>query len=595
MSEKIQNNFYLLKETKKEFKKLKIVEEKIDFTYLKKLFREKQFKEQTILSNLSKEYEIKLYYKKTTTPIKWKDFIKTIVNPNQEILKSSYSTSESYIIIFYNSKTKKYFASTGGYAHVVVQEIATNDFGLEILSRILKADDKALRSSKERNLTGGIQGSIKFFRNDYNLYENESFGNIYNELNASINKDQLVKVFGFAKHNLKLDSLCIAKNSFSLKKSISFTELLNIIEKCENLIKTPKIVEINSVEKISKSDSVLLYNLWVDLNQKIYANYINPNTFFSVEISNKDFEKYYYANSTTVSISIKNKVEKLLFEEGIRNIQTILDQIRILDSSLSLIDFEKCIDSGYIETIDENGSVLTRDSLKNHFCTEVSLSGSNKSYFLIEKDWYEIGKTFIDKINEQSTHFITSNKYKGPKMEKWLKGTENEYNSKYFKISNSFVFDKFTPENIEACDVMRWDNEKVYFYHVKKGFNNSMRDLCNQIFIASRKIKEDSKNGYIFLDLLYETVTKNKGVTNYSKDAKKYLFKNITKSDFKNLVKDRTFVFVLAVLDDSVGSIRKLETDIDKFESNIAKFSLNELCKGLRNLEVEFQILQLER
>ncbi|MNX93236.1 hypothetical protein D3C86_1254130 [compost metagenome] len=473
----------------------------------------------------------------------------------------------------------------------MIQEIATNDFGLEILSRILNPEDKALRSSKERNLTGGVQGAIKFFRNDYNLYENENFGSIYNELNASISKDQLVKVFGFSKNDLKLDSLCIAKNSFSLKKSITFIELLNLVERSEELMKLPKIVEINTVEKVSKSDTVLLYNLWKEVYQKIYENYLDINKFFSVEISNKDFEKYFYANSTNVVIAAKQLSENLNFDFGIRDIQIILDKIRILKPLLTIEEFIECIESGYIETLDENGGILTRDSLKNHFCTEIVIS--NKSYFLIEKDWYEISTTLIDKINEQATHFIANFKYSGPIMNKWVRGTENEYNSSYFGAKDALVFDKFTPQNIEACDIIRWDSNKVYFYHVKKGFNNSMRDLCSQVSIAARKVDEDSKNQYKFLEILYDTVINNEGKSQYAIDAKNNLSK-ISKSSFTDLVKNRTIVFVLAVLDNSKGN-RKIETEIEKFDSNIAKFSLTELSKNMRNLDIEFQILQLEK
>lgn len=43
-----------------------------------------------------------------------------IVENGEKILKNNNSTSESYVILFYNSKSKKYFASTGGYAHVVI-------------------------------------------------------------------------------------------------------------------------------------------------------------------------------------------------------------------------------------------------------------------------------------------------------------------------------------------------------------------------------------------------------------------------------------------------------------------------------------------
>lgn len=591
MSDKIQNSFYLLKDTEKVLKKAKIIEENIDFKFLHTLLKKKGFKEQLTLPNLSSKYEVKVYYKKATTPIKWKGFINTIVKPNEEILKNNNSTSESYVIILFNLLSKRYFASTGGYAHITIQEIATNDFGLEILSRIIKADDKALRSSKERNLTGGIQGAIKFFRNDYNLYENESFGNIYNELNASINKEQLIKIFGFAKADLKSDSLCIAKNSFSLKKSISFIELLTLIEKCENLINKPKVVEINSVEKISKSNIILMKDLWEDLQKRIFDNYNDINNFFSVEIANKDFEKYYYANTSILTFTIKRKKQEIIFDETIRNIQTIIDEIRTIDNSLSYIDFQKCIGSAYIQTVDENGVILTNDTLKNHFCTEVSYL--NKSYFLIERDWYEIGKTFIDNINEQSEHFINMNKYSGPIMHNWITGSENDYNSSYFLKPNSLVFDKFTPQHIEACDILRWDKENIYFYHVKKGFDNSMRDLCSQVLIAGRKVKEDSKNSYVFLEELYDKVTKNKGKSPYSLEAKKYLLK-VSKLDFINLVKNRNIVFVLAVLDDSKSG-RKLEKDIQKFDSNIAKFALNELTKSMRNLEIDFKILQLEK
>jgi uncharacterized protein (TIGR04141 family) len=590
MSDKIQNNFYLLKENVKVLKKSKVVEEIIDFKFLHILLKNKGFKEQSILANLSAKYEIKVYHKKSSTPIKWKGFISTVVKPDEDILKNNNSTSESYVIILFNTTTEKYFASTGGYAHVTIQEIATNDFGLEILSRIIKSDDKALRSSKERNLTGGIQGAIKFFRNDYNLYENESFGNIYNELNASINKDQLSEIFGFAKTDIKLGSLCIAKNSFSLKKSISFIELLTIIEKCENLIEKPRVVEINSIEKISKSNIILLNDLWEDLQKRVFDNYTDSNIFFSVEIANKDFEKYYYANSTVLTFSIKRKKHEVIFDETIRNIQTILDEIRKIDSNLSNVEFQRCIANAFIETLDENGVVLTSDNLKNHFCAEVS--HLNKSYFLIEKDWYEIGMTFIDKINDQAEHFISTNKYSGPQMDKWITGSGNKYNSSYFTKADSLVFDRFTPQNIEACDIMRWDANNVYFYHVKKGFDNSMRDLCSQVLIAGRKVKEDSKNKYAFLEILYDTVVKNNGKKQYAIEAKKHLSKT-SKTDFIDLVRKRNIVFVLAVLDTS-KTVRKLENDIQKFDSNIAKFSLNELSKSMRNLEIDFKILQLE-
>jgi len=591
MSDKIQTNLYLLNDSHKTKKGSKVVDQKIDFLFISRFLKEHHFKEQDVKPNISPKYEVKVYFKKTVNQIKWKEFIGTIVLSGEEIIKNSNSISESYVIVIYSKISDKYFVSTGGYAHTVIQEIAMNDYGLQILSRILKAEDKSLRSTKERSLTGGIQGSIKFFRNEYNLYENESFGNIYNELNASLNKDLLVSTFGFAKHELKSDSLCIAKNSFSIKKSISFLELLKLIERCETLMKRKPVVEINSVEKISKSNVVLISELNEELLKSVYKNYTTPSSVFSVEIANKDFEKYYYANSSVFSFSLSRKKNHKKYTDSPKTIQVLLDDIRNESNSLTYNDFKSLIENSYLETYDVNEETLTRDTLINHFCSEITHSGF--SYFFIEKDWYKIGATFIDKINDSVEHFVVTHSYTGPQMKEWNVGRENEYNSQYFSIADSLVFDWFTPQNIEACDIMRWTSSKVYFYHVKKGFDNSMRDLCSQVFIAAKKIQEDSKNNYQYIGDLYDRVVNNNGQSDYSKNAKKHLEKK-SKQELVDIVKNKTIVFVLAVLDTSNNS-RKLKTDIRKFDSNIAKFSINELSKNMRNLEVKFEILQLEK
>jgi uncharacterized protein (TIGR04141 family) len=592
MAEKIQSNFYLIKNSIRirNKKSRKIEEKQIDFEYLHKLMRSKSYKEQKVLPNLSKKYEIKVYFKRNISPIKWKGFIKTVVEDEQDILKYNDNYVESYIIIIRNIKDDIFYASTGGYSHTIIQEIATNDFGIEILARIVKPEDKALKASKEKNLTGGVQATVKFFRNDYNLYENENFGNIYNELNAAISKQQLVEFFGFTAKDLRNDILCIAKNSFSLKKSISFPELLAIISKCEAMLKKDRISEINNVEKVNKSNSILLESLEEEIEKKMYLNYQDTNAFFSVEISHKEFDKYFSASYSVLNISMKRKKITFDFEGTVRDIQQIINVMRNYKNDLTFDEFQRAIDSAYFETFDSDGVILTRETLYHHFCTEISLDG--KSYFLIEKDWFEIRQTFIDKINEQCADSIRTNIYCGPKMERWTGDDENDYNTSYLNKLNTFVFDKFTPQNIEACDLLKIEKDKVYYYHVKKGFNNSMRDLCNQVLIASRRVNEDSKMGYQFHQKLYETVENNNGHTDYSKNAKAALIKT-SKGDFINLLKGKKIIFVLAVLDKSDN--RSLQNDLKKFKSNIAKFCLNELSKNMRGLGVELQILQLEK
>ena len=61
---------------------------------------------------------------------------------------------------------------------------------------------------------------------------------------------------------------------------------------------------------------------------------------------------------------------------------------------------------------------------------------------------------------------------------------------------------------------------------------------------------------------------------------------------FLPLFQERKIVFVLAV-QDRAKSVRTLEKNMADFDSNIAKFSLNELTQKMRNLDVAFEILQL--
>jgi uncharacterized protein (TIGR04141 family) len=593
MSEKIQNNLYLLRDEVRERNSRKqLITKNVDFDYLDKFLKKKKFKEQKVQEDLSDLYDIKVYYKKSPSDVKWKEFISNVVEVDQDILHLNKSSSESYIILFQNNVTRKIYASTGGYAHITIKEVATTDFGIEILARIVKIDDKALKSTKERNLTGGIQGEIKFFRNDYNLYDNDSFGKIYNELNALLTKEILVKSFGFNLKDLNSNSLCIAKDSFSIKKSISFDELLKIIKKCEYLLENEIPIEINSVNKVPRSEAILKENLFDTLTTHAYQNYIDSNNFYSIEISNKEFDKYLQATKTMLRFHFRRKFQEIIIDDVFREFQSVILEIfNACGDSLKYDEFKKIIESATLETFDENNVTLTYENLSSHFCSEIIYNG--KSYFLLEKDWYEIKKSFIDTINEQTSYFITENKYAGPTLGKWINSSENDYNASYLQKTNTYVFDKFTHLNIEACDVLKIERDEVYFYHIKKGFDNSMRDLCNQVYIASRKVFEDVKNNYKYLEGLYDLVKGNNGETDYYKNAKKQ-FGTVSKKQFINKLKNKKITFVLAVLDTS-DSGRSLVTEIEKFESNIAKFTLVELSKNMRNLGVNFQILQLEK
>ena len=56
--------------------------------------------------------------------------------------------------------------------------------------------------------------------------------------------------------------------------------------------KSKRTVEINSIDKVSRRESVLIDNLREEVLKNIFSNYFDDNSFFSVEISHKDFERF---------------------------------------------------------------------------------------------------------------------------------------------------------------------------------------------------------------------------------------------------------------------------------------------------------------
>ena len=588
MSDKLQLGIYRVKDVIESQQGKKV---SVNIQYLQKFFKEKHYKEQDVQPDLSETFDIFLFFKRTRSKIRWKGFIENIAKDNAPIIKYKNTNHESYVLLLQNKTTGTIYATTGGYGYTVLQGIIEEDFGLEILSRLVKAGDKTLRSTKERNLIGGIFREVKFFRSNYNFNENENFGTFYQEIHFSLNKNLLIETFGFDKTDIDSDSLCVAKNSFTIKKSINFKQLSEIIIKCEDLIKTVNpAVEINSIKKLTKTHKDLIGNLNKELDKSIIEYYSGSGNSvdISIELCHKDFDKYLHADNFILEFKIKDIIKEFEFDEPLKNIVDVIKQIR--EEKLNLTDKEllSLINNAHITSKDSNGDVQTKDLLKNHFYTEVAYDG--KSYFLIDGEWFEIKTSFTKRLNEQCQDFVNRNT-SNINFEAWDDTEkENDFNAKHIGKENFLVFDKFTPENIEVCDILHWDANNMYFIHVKEGFDHSMRDLSLQIYIAARRIKEDIKTGYEFIGKLYDTVKHSKGTSNYSRRAINQL-QSLEEEEFIDLFKTRKPVFVLAVKDKAVPprSLNKIED----FNSNIAKFSLHELVKDMKNLDVDLEICEL--
>lgn len=559
------------------------------------------FKEQKLKSNFNNDYVIKLFYKKCPLKPKWKLFLKDVVESDQDILKENQSWSESFVMIFLSLSSQNLYAVTGGLGYHAVKEIIDDDFGVGILSRLVSKDDKILKSVKEKSVMGGVLGAIKFFRKNYNLFENDSFGKIYQELKFELNNDILKDKFGFSKDKLSKNSSCIAKTSFKINKSIAFDQIFEIINGCENIYndETLKPISINNVKKISKKKNQdLIKKLEKELFVQLWKRFSKESDSCEFDICHQDFENYLMASTYIIK---KNDCKSNFLGDfefaNLENIDELFDEIKKLEEKPNnQEDFFKLIESLKIFSYGEEdvNNPLTKGLVLHHIFGDIVFE--NCKYFLIDNNWFNIKDEFIKELNKSCESFINKN-YNENLEKKWNYPSEkeNDFNAKF--ISNNpkndkvLVLDKIIPENIEPCDILKWDEQCIYFYHVKAGFGNAMRDLCSQIFVAANKIKNDINASKEYIGKIYNGLANKKNSNdNYYKKAGNQT-NHITKNEFVNLFDKRKLVFVLAVLD--TGNDRSLKNNLDSFNSNIAKFSLQELIKGMKGIDVELQFTQI--
>lgn len=497
----------------------------------------------------------------------WKTFFASEIKDDEDIHTKQENMHESFVFFLYHKISNKLYAICGGYGSLTIQKYIDDEFGINILIRLLeKKEDKVLVGAKEFGITGGIIGMSKNFRSEYNFYENKNFGNIYREISARLNKNILKNL----SISSKIGKQCIAKSSFKLSKSIKYNEMIELVSRLDTTIQKKENFIVNDIKLIKEKTFIqsierhLVKEIWKNKNEKL-SNYI--------DFIHKDFENFFKSEKYTFlrrKYDFNHKMIDDIFEKVNKN---------------SLKELVNDLKNKYITTHNSENKKLTKGSILNHIIYEFDYK--KQSYFLINNDFYQITTNFKDTLNESCQFFIKNNLLpvnKSYTLNKVWKDdiTEKMYNKLYLDDDKTIVLDTIVPENIESCDILKYDDNKVYLYHVKKGFNGSMRDLTNQVFISASRMQNDIKTDKSYLTSLYNKMKSSE--EDYSKQ-------NISKEDFLNIF-DKELCFIVAIKD--TGTSKRSLKNIKSFSSSIAKFALNELVNNMRNINTDLKIIQIK-
>lgn len=572
------------------------ISDSINFDSLESHIETKGYHKQEVRDDRIEEFSIFLYYASTHGKISWKKFISSIAKSGQDILRHNTSLTESFVLLL--KKESAIYAVTGGLGYFIIESYLNEDFGMGIFARIIKKDEKIIKAVKERSFVGGILGESKHFRNSYNLHENDDFGKIYQELKADINKSLLTNKLGFQEDELRKNTVCIAKASFTISKAITFEQLLKVIRGCENILVSEEPISINNVIRLDKKIHNGLIRVLNDkLLHQLWERFSDISRGYLFDLCNKEFEKYLIASRYEIR---RNQSSKNIFEG---DDMVILNDIEILFQKFKdsqLIDtaqgnakenFISLIKSLKIYSFDDEGKELTQGWLMEHILGDVEHEGTH--YFFIDNSWYKIKDNFIESLNQSCNIFIKNNWYTG--LQKTWNFTSNEsedsFNKKHINDDNTVVLHKITVENIEPCDILKWDTDNLYFIHIKSGFGNTMRDLCAQMLIAARRIIQDLNSDKSYVNSIY-TALQNKIDGDAYFDAIGRQTEHHTNGNFMTLF-DKKPIFVLAVLD--TGQTNRDLRNAQNFKSNIAKFSLQDLVRSMKGLDMNLMITQINR
>jgi uncharacterized protein (TIGR04141 family) len=547
---------------------------------------------QKTIQNKKAGFDLLLFYKDRSSNPKWKVFLEDIVRDDQDILRTDVSRTESFILFLVKEDGGAAYAVSGGQGFFAIQEYIDENFGIDIIARLIHKEDRILKAVKERNYVGSLIGTNKFFRKTYNLFENESFGKIYEELNATLSPEILQEKFGFSVEDVKKGAICIAKSSFRIRKGIDFDQLFDIVKGCEDVYENMNPISINDVEIVDKKkEKTLVNDLTAELRHLLWLNYIKKENYYFFDLCHKEFEKYLTASRYVIrkGSSGKTYLKDMEFST-LDNVEILFDKLRGANASLEKEDeFVTLLDKLVIYSYDDDENPLTKGSFISHIFADVEYH--DKRYFYLDQEWYWIKDEFTRNLDASCRNYIDKN-YNTGLDESWNypKESEDDYNGKYVNKENTLVLHKVTPENIEACDVLKWDEQNLYLYHVKAGFGNTMRDLCDQVLISAKRILQDKNSTKEYLKKIYDELRNKKGCDPYFQAIGKQT-ENYTKKVFVDLFK-KNLVFVLAVMDTSSSKKRDIR-NVEKFGSNIAKFSLQELAREMRGMDVDLKIAQI--
>jgi|AntDeeMinimDraft_5_1070356.scaffolds.fasta_scaffold09878_1 hypothetical protein len=517
----------------------------------------------------------------------WKEFLPKDLS-GDEIFKEQ----KLSLILFIESEFDL-FCVIGGNAYQIILPFIDQSFGLNIYSRIIKPREDEIASIKSRGITGSRAGLSEQFRDNYRIIDYIKFGKVTQEIHLKLSKEISDLHFKFLKKKTTDRIQIYVSKAFKVKKNVDFEKLHSIIKELVVISEIAPTDYLDSYKEIT--DKAFIDNI---LHQKLITKLFDDTENLGRRKSNahksfqhdfcdpNNIEKFYEADE----FRLKEKTDK----GGYAVFKIVYDRSEIYDAVLSRavelfgvndrFKFMNFVRSARIASY-QDGKLSIGSGFLFHISTEFSVNGTPT--FLVDTKWYQLQDSFVEDLKTSSEHILkTYNAESNILHEPWDKNLisrESEYNFLYNSKPNYIVIDTIIADGLELCDIMYYDNKELYLIHVKYGFQSKIRELTNQITISARRLRETlGTKDKLILEKIYKQLIE-----------KKYNVDNLSLEEFKNLFNKR-ISYILAFTSHLSNDLVVAE-NIDKFNSNIARYSLIQCSGEMRAYYYDLQNYQIPR
>lgn len=482
------------------------------------------------------------------------------------------------------------FVVIGGAAFQQIVTFIDHTFGLRLLSKIIDPDEDQILSINSRGLTGARSGISEQYRDEIRIADFAKFGKLPTEAHITLSQKTTDTFFDFLK-NKPNDRLKIhVGKSFKVKKSLRFEELKRLMQEIGHIMSLEENDYLSSfIQEIDRNvleenfQPLLINSLFDDLD-KVDSNVNKDDLRFKFDFCNSEhMVEFYGADKYVLTEKIDDTYKPFAETENRHAIYSqVLNHAKRVLPNPKLFEFKRYIQGVRILAY-QDGKRVCSGSFLYHFTSEFTLGP--QTIFLVDNKWYRLKYSFLQDLKTEVISLIHRQSLPGHIFSmSWPQElSEHQYNMQYHKTNQYIVFDTITPQGIELCDVLFIDHDTTYLVHVKKGFDNSMRELTNQILISARRLFTDLKSKEkIYLKDIWSSYIKK-----YPDDVR------FTFEDFLSSF-DKKVIFVLGFISKTKDN-KDLVSNIDNYKSSIAKYSMIQCSRDMQDYQFGFNICQIQK